>query len=584
MPRYLKSCASNKKRPLGGVFLLRADLWAFSGAVLMGMAWLSASHYRPWINFEAEFLSFTGLGLLFYCRAAMGRVRHWPGPALFLAALALCPAVQYAIGVLDFAGDVWLCSLYLLGAAGAFVIGYDDGHRSSPYRDAKTLWVVILGVPALLSALVGLLQWAQLSTVLGTFGHHLEVGDRPMGNMGQPNQLATLLLLGTCAFAWLYEHEKAGAGLAITAMVVLAAVLGLTQSRAGLLGATVMASYAWVKLRFGGIRAHRLKPWHALVWLAGIWMLWHASGWVNDALRTGANRNISLTDDNSRGWIYLQALYGVWQSPWVGHGWNQTVSAHRAGAQALPGDLTYTYAHSIVVDLLAWVGIPLGLLIACALAAWVVDRAWRARGMTPVLAMAAFLPFAIHSLFEFPYAYAYFLLPACLLAGRVESSIEPTAVWMRPRLLARSVLLTISVSWAGLGLLVAFAYLQVQRDFVVLRFENLQIGRTPDDYAPARIVALTQLDAMLEAARMRPHPGMEPRELDLLRKVTRRFAWGALNYRYAVALALNGDTVGAEREFAVMRAMYGESYYQALMIEFRQLQHEKYPQLAAIRA
>lgn len=583
MPGNLKPFASFEKRPFGGVFLFRARFWSGAGLCLMGLSWLSASHYRPWVNFEAEFLSFLGLAMLFLASLAAQPRQRWPLPALCLAALSLLPFVQLAAGILTFAGDAFVGFVYVLAFAASFAIGSSQGRRRQLPEDIAWPWLLVLGVPAFLSALVGVLQWAQLSDVLGIYAVHLDLGDRPMGNMGQPNQLATLLVMGMCAFAYLFEQGRSGKLLTLTVATVITVVLAFTQSRAGLLGATLAAVFLWLKLRKTGAR--RLKAWHAPAWLAATWVLWRAGSWINDVLLTEANRNIGLVDDNSRGMIYLQALAGVWQAPALGYGWNQTTTAHRNGAMVFPGNLTYNNAHSIVVDLVAWAGVPLGLMIMFGLVAWFVDRAARVKHTPAVLATAALIPFAVHSLFEFPFAYAYFLLSAGLLAGYVEGSLEASPQRVRGALeVRRSLALAIALAWGCLGMTLSWSYLRVQRDFAVVRFENLRIGQTPQGYEVPRVILLTHMEAMLRAARMRPHPGMSAQEIELLRKVATRFAWGALGYRYAVALALNGDPAGAAREFAIMRGMFGDGFYRALMIELRQLQEEKYPQLAAVQA
>lgn len=94
----------------------------------------------------------------------------------------------------------------------------------------------------------------------------------------------------------------------------------------------------------------------------------------------------------------------------------------------------------------------------------------------------------------------------------------------------------------------------------------------------------SHIAAMLKAARQVPQPDMAKADLENLRKVSQRFAYGTMNFRYALALALNGDSDGASRQMAIIRGMYGESYYAACKEEMRRLEKEKYPQLAAVVA
>jgi hypothetical protein len=90
------------------------------------------------------------------------------------------------------------------------------------------------------------------------------------------------------------------------------------------------------------------------------------------------------------------------------------------------------------------------------------------------------------------------------------------------------------------------------------------------------------MSAMLSAARQRPTPGMDVQDIENLRRVSSRFAYGAVRFRYAIALGLNGDPVGATRQMAIVRSMYGEQYYKSAVADLRALQQEKYPVLTQV--
>ena len=86
---------------------------------------------------------------------------------------------------------------------------------------------------------------------------------------------------------------------------------------------------------------------------------------------------------------------------------------------------------------------------------------------------------------------------------------------------------------------------------------------------------------MLKASRLRARPGMSGQELEDLRMSSRRFAYGGLHMRYALALGLNGDPAGASRQMAIIRGMYGDFYYRAAVGVLREEQ-EKYPELGKV--
>jgi hypothetical protein len=229
-----------------------------------------------------------------------------------------------------------------------------------------------------------------------------------------------------------------------------------------------------------------------------------------------------------------------------------------------------------VLDLIVWNGIPIGLLFTGLMAWWFWSRVRGAVSPVAIAAMAGLLPVAVHSLVEYPSAYAYFLVLSGLLVGVVEACHAG----------ARSVPLRRRWAWAVVlpcalvGAYVCYEYFLIEEDLRITRFENMRIGKTSADYQVPDVWMLSQLSEMLYAARARPTPGMATGEIERLRRVAMRFAWGALHMRYVTALALNGDPQGAAAHMRRMRAVFGDEYYEAARQSLRLLQQD-YPELSA---
>jgi hypothetical protein len=229
------------------------------------------------------------------------------------------------------------------------------------------------------------------------------------------------------------------------------------------------------------------------------------------------------------------------------------------------------------LDLMLWVGIPFGLMLTAALAWWFITRALRVTQPASVYACAMLLPIGFHSLVEFPFAYAYFLVTVGWLVGLVEvAGGNPVPTWtMRQQ----------TACWlAGvfsLALIVgAFDYLKAEDDYRVVRFENLRVGATSPDYIAPDINSLTQLKALLQALRIQPRPDMPEHEIDLLRKTSDHFVHSALKLRYALAAGLNGDPLGAQRALLQLKNTNGSDYYRGVL-ELWATRTERYPQLKA---
>jgi hypothetical protein len=376
--------------------------------------------------------------------------------------------------------------------------------------------------------------------------------------------------MGIAAYAYVFERQVIGRFTLGLGIGFMTAMLVLTQSRAGMLSVLVVTAYVLWKKKFVQPRlsAKAVVLW-ALLFAIGSLMLPHLSEW----LQHGNVRNIQETDTINQRLIMLQQMaHAIAQSPWFGYGWNQTPSAQAAGAIAYPGLVPYTYAHNFVMDMLAWNGLPLGLVLTGAIAYWFVTRLWVSRSPDAIHAMACLLPVAVHSMLEYPFAYAYFLIAAGLMVGVMEAARVPAAtmnvnvrwVW------------AVWAAWALVGTYLIYEYFLIEEDFRVVRFENLNIGQTPAAYEIPDVWMISHLSAMLKARRVTIEPRMSADDLENLRRVSQRFADNVPHCRYALALALNNDAKDAEQEFAVIQGIYGSAYQRACQKELLRLRKEKW--------
>ena len=553
------------------------------GVVAFCVSWLAYDHYRPWVNFHSEALAVAGcLCLVLSLLTRATAVTTAPAISGWIMATAALPWIFYISGVGLFAGDALISSMYLSALSAAVWVGSTFAHQRTQVSPVvltvesglagllHSLWIA-----AMASAAIGLVQWFQLSGPLGMYVIQSDFGDRAMGNLGQANQLATLLLIGSVAFAWAYERGVFGRLAFGLGIAFLTLVLVMTQSRAGMISVFLIAGFLIWKQRTLKMRVtgREVAVW-AVSFVIGTLML----PYFSDALMLSEIRSLgSVGPVTERITMWKQVGFAVWQSPWVGYGWNQTPTAHAAGAVAFPSSVTYTNAHNFVMDILAWNGLPVGLLLCGVIGWWFVTRIWRCTTLDAVFAMAALLPFAMHSMVEYPFAYAYFLIAAGFMAGIVEAShLRAKFVGVMPKLVWPLVIV-----WSGIGGYLVYEYFLIEEDFRVVRFENLNIGQTPTEYEVPHIWMASQMATMLQASRLRAHPSMSSDDIEILRSASSRFAYGALRFRYAQALALNGDPNGAVFQMAIIRGMYGEVYYAGCKAALRE-QSEKYPQLASL--
>ena len=75
---------------------------------------------------------------------------------------------------------------------------------------------------------------------------------------------------------------------------------------------------------------------------------------------------------------------------------------------------------------------------------------------------------------------------------------------------------------------------------------------------------------------------MPAEEIALSKAAALRYPWIATQNRYALSLALNGNTQEAMYQLRVMRAQHGVKAYGKLKEAWVIMAQEKYPQLSAI--
>lgn len=564
-----------KKRSFGSVFLSGAHSLILLGWLMLGLCWLLPNHYLPWLNFHSEALAVAGLSILF---AAYWALSHpdwrWPGVAWVLALVGLIPWLQWWAGVNTYAGDALVSSMYLWAWAMAVALGF-GWVRQRPTDPCEPLLALMhtLWIAALLSAMIGLAQWLRQEYVLGIFAAQADDGDRAMGNLAQPNQLGTLLLMGMVALTWLWERRTLHTRVWAMAVLFMTWVLVLTQSRIGMMGAVAIACVLAFK-RTGPDRP--LRKTHLVVWLLTFFAATALLPTLNQAWMLESTRP-SLGATHERLAMWLQTLEGVRLAPWWGYGFNQTFTASWSAAATLGDGFLYTYAHNAVLDVLAWTGIPLGLALTGAGAYWFISRNRAVAHVDGTYAMACLWPFVLHSLVEFPFAYAYFLIIAGLLMGVVEAHVNPAP---GARLAPRAVSAALA-AWMVVGVYFMVEYVRIEEDYRVVRFENLRVGKTEAGYEVPKVWMLSHMGAMLKVARQRPTPGMSPPQMEDFRQVAQRTAVGTFSLRYAMALGLNGQPDEARRMLQTIKGTFGSSYYRAVKEAWAE-KAEDFPELAAI--
>lgn len=550
-------------------------------AVLFILSWLVPLHFTPWMSWHSEALAFFAVfllgwrGLARVLRSAGPRTVALPFVALPFIGLALVAALQRAAGLMTFWGDVWAVWFYMALCVTCLTLGFAAALPSAQPRAADasapfTLLAFVLLAGALVSTVIAFAQ------VFSLWEHSEWIARmpnlrRPGGNLAQPNHLATLLVMGVASLVFLYESRKLG-GIAFGLILVLLGIgLAATESRTGVLEVFVLLLWWLAKRRHFGSKT---PAWVGEVVGGGFALFFWAWPILLNSMLLSYQAGVATTS-SFRLEVWPQLLEAVALRPWWGWGIHEVAKAHNAVAHSYAVSAPFSYSHNIVLDLVLWVGLPLAGVLVLVTGDWLWRRVRAANHVLPWYGLAAALPLAVHSMLEFPFAYAYFLAPVMFALGAVEASsgVKPL-LRMGIKPVAALLLVTTAVlAWS------VVEYLEIEEDFRVARFEALRVGSPPPGHQRPQVILYTQLGVLLDDARITPTPNMSPEAMQVVKSAALRYPWSATQYRYAVALVLNGNPMEAARQIQVMRRLWGEKLYEGVKKQINELAASKYPEL-----
>lgn len=519
-------------------------------AIALAASWWLPNHHWPWADFYSDawaslVLGAVAAGVLWKYRKSMS-VQEWH--ALPMLTLACCGVVgtQFFAGLIEAPGVAWTSILYLVALTVALLIG-SAWERAKPSQCADFLFLaVLLGASG--SLLVQLQQWLRLD-VGDAFWLFLPAPARRFhGNLGQPNQLATLMCLGVLACAWFHERKLIPGTAAWVVAALLALGLALTESRTSWVIAlcSMVALFVWRKrLSISWQLSLAAVCWVAFFALC-VFSLPHINVWLGRTLDPQEVRGLLGRE------MRLDIWAGVWdalmQRPWLGFGWMQTsLTQFPTDPYNVATDGSLRHAHNLVLDLLVYMGIPLGLAVCTVLLAWVwaaVRRLQHRKHLWMFLFAAAL---GIHAMFEFPLYYAYFLLPLGLMLGALTAGLQ-----FRAHLTTTRWPVCFMLGAATIGCFITIRdYLPIENDFFSLRFEHQKLA-SPDERSLPSPVVLTHLQDLLWLGRVDPVKAHN--EADVQRAVRASKLTPSLigQYKLAVMYALAEQPHSAEYWLIVM--------------------------------
>jgi O-antigen ligase len=405
----------------------RATIWSLTACIAVAVPTLVARHIPPMPSFLNQALALFGWGALLalFAGALPANPAPWPRgvKALLLALLAL---VTSTLATPWWTGQPISLALGAAGmiCAAALAATYGAALQQTAYGALafRALCVGIL-VAAMAHAFIAAAQIYAPSLIDGQW--LAAAGDgRATGNLRQSNHLCTMSLWGIVAVIWLGETRVLRRVAVSLISILLVFSVVLTASRSGALGALILAIWGLVDRRL--TRQARvtliLAPFaYALLWVGAAAIAQHVNlAFAGEERFTFANARLSTRFD-----VWPNTLDLIRAHPWFGVGvgefnlaWSLTPFPIRSGE-------LFNHSHNLLLEFLVELGLPVGTLVITLLgwACWAAVRNCRhtvesvgsSSHLRPAFAMVSLVVF--HSMLEFPFGYAYFLLPAAFVLG-----------------------------------------------------------------------------------------------------------------------------------------------------------------------
>lgn len=528
-------------------------------ATLMAVVWIIPNHQFPWQSFHHEL----AIGVALICAFGLA---YWQGkwsfplsPAVVCIILfALVPWAQWLAGLIVFSGHAFIVSLYIVAIGGAFALGEVDAIKGA--RLLKIVFAALI-LAALLNVPVQILQWyqwysANVDSWLMILVPPLAPGDRPSGMILQPNQLATIYVWALISLTFYAWQHRISLAIFIFPFIFIHVGLGITQSRIGLVELAV------VSLLLFAASTHVVHKKIVMLWMLGIviQLIW-AVNFVDIAKLVGipnlegvSVRTTALDSVRLDGWQAF--LAAISSRPWFGFGLGEVGYAYTTVASSQPEmfiGARFAHAHNILLDLMLWVGVPLAVLILGAISVWLVSclRFLRARSEL-LFPFAMLMAFGAHSLVELPHYFLYFLAPAAIFAGEINSvltkqkKVLPALSWM---------------TFFGGGIFAAgcvlYDYLPYQDRYTEWRYEAARVGVSPGIELKPPLV-LNQIHDELALYRLRFDEDLDDQKLMWVNRTAASVASPAAYHVAAMANAHLGHFERARDWMNRMNAILSE--------------------------
>lgn len=504
--------------------------------ILILASYLISNLYEPWSSFYQELLLIFGF---LYLSIIINKIET---NSVFIQTISLITI----IAIISSSDNNIIYTAYLVLFFIAILI-------SSNSASTKKILLTLM-VASVVSSAFAMFQYFGLINTVWII--NIESGSRVFANLGQPNNLATLLCIGIACTLYFYEKNTIGriASSILTLFLLVGVVL--TQSRTPWLACIAVLIF-WTWKYYTIPNKPQLTPFVLLSWCMVFAVMTFTFPYFADLLLLKGQDLGSRAQAFERWELYTQFYHAILQGPIWGYGVGQVAAAQVAITPDYPVPIMTFYTHSILLDILIWFGPIIGGAIVVACGIWLFRLGLHAKSIESLFALVAAGFILTHSMLEYPHAYAYFLLPLGLFLGIAQTDIPNQKIIEVPRWAFQSFIGLLAV----LGSWIAYEYITIEEDFRLLRFETANIGTVKADKLAPDVILLKSLSDYSRFARTPINENMTDVELEWMRKVAHNYPYAESLKKYIFALAINKKNTEAKQQLVVLKGLHKSDRY-----------------------
>lgn len=365
----------------------------------LAFAYLLPNNNPPWNSFQSEILAiFFAFGLSLLCFKKKSGIYSYD---ILVYSILIISFLYLFFNISHFSTYFYIAFLYLISSLCAFHFGVENKIDN----DCIDYFCVAIIFSSIISLCIQVLQ------IFGWDGFYFPwvsayPGDgRAFGNLGQPNQLASLVVTGFLCSLYLNHTGKIRDSLAL----VLALLFGFSLALAGSKTAIVSLTVAFFYLI--NLKNKRI----ILMFCFCIFFYF-----ISHLLLKGETRDYGSVDiSTGRFPMWEMLLNAIEVNPFFGYGLGNVTMANFEVVELFPKqwNLLTAHSHNLFIDFLLWFGIPLGLFVSAQLIVIIYKHLFSEMNEKKKIVACIVIPLIIHAMLEFPLHYAYFLIPFGYLIG-----------------------------------------------------------------------------------------------------------------------------------------------------------------------